>query len=264
MHKRLNPIGYGLDEAKVATLSENYEGFFAPLVGKQIKLLELGIDKGESLRFWHDYFENATIVGLDCEPVQIDSSNSRIHIYQGYQQDTDLLDRIAKEHAPDGFDIVIDDCAHIGRIARTSFWHMFQNHLKPGGIYAIEDWGTGYINDWPDGRRCKLEPPPKSIIAHHRRDRLRDSLSAIVSRTSGYLKLPHLHARLFIGPSITTHTHGMVGFIKEILDACCVGGIATLQSGDEWYRNANINRIHINEGVVIVVKSNVESGKHVV
>jgi hypothetical protein len=29
------------------------------------------------------------------------------------------------------------------------------HHLKSGGLYMIEYWGTGNWNDWPDGR-CDL------------------------------------------------------------------------------------------------------------
>jgi len=39
----------------------------------------------------------------------------------------------------------------LNALTRRSFWHFFQHHLKPGGLYVIEDWGTGYWSDWPDG-----------------------------------------------------------------------------------------------------------------
>jgi hypothetical protein len=50
---------------------------------------------------------------------------------------------IADNVAPEGFDIIIDDASHIGELTKTAFWHLFDNHLKPNGLYAIEDWGTG-------------------------------------------------------------------------------------------------------------------------
>lgn len=271
MHKHINPTGYGIHEGKASNLAGNYEWHFAPLVGKEIKLLELGVLEGASLLFWRDYFENGTIVGVDSNPVLIDDPTGRIHIYQGYQQDTALLDRIAREQAPDGFDVIIDDCSHIGRLARISFWHLFQNHLKPGGIYAIEDWGTGYMDSWPDGRRYK----PKSGITYSTKDRLLDSFSRT---SSGYFshfsRLKRFYTahfshfppfatfpiRFLIGSTVPSHMHGMVGFIKELLDACCLGEMASPQSGNCRYRHYGIHRVHIGAGVVMVVKSTKSQG----
>jgi hypothetical protein len=48
----------------------------------------------------------------------------RIRFYQGSQDDEALLDPLAKECAPDGFDIVIDDASHIGKLARVSFCNL--------------------------------------------------------------------------------------------------------------------------------------------
>jgi len=80
-----------------------YGPIFAPLRSKPIKLLELGVLGGESLRLWRDYFWNGTIVGLDLNPVTINDSKGRIFVYQGAQEDTVLLSRIAQEQASDGF-----------------------------------------------------------------------------------------------------------------------------------------------------------------
>ncbi len=114
-------------------------------------VLELGVLRGGSLRLWRDYFRKGTIVGLDRARVAVDDPERRIQIYQGSQDDTALLTRIAREHAPAGFDLIIDDASHVAALTRRSFWHLFEHHLKPGGLYVIEDWGMGYWSDWPDG-----------------------------------------------------------------------------------------------------------------
>ena len=50
-------------------------------------------------------------------------------------------------------------------LTKMAFWHLFDNHLKPNGLYVIEDWGTSYWDDWPDGKNFDLEsylrPHPK-------------------------------------------------------------------------------------------------------
>ena len=61
-------------------------------------LLELGIKEGGSLLMWPDYLEKGRIVGLDVNPVHLDQDNERIRTYQGAQQDTQLLDQIAREN----------------------------------------------------------------------------------------------------------------------------------------------------------------------
>lgn len=61
--------------------------------------------------------------------------------------------------APGGFDIIIDDSSHIGEFTKTAFWHLVDSHLKPGGIYAIEDWFTGYWDDWSDGKAAVDQAP---------------------------------------------------------------------------------------------------------
>jgi len=136
-----------------------YDRVFEELIDRPVKLLELGVRSGGSLLLWRDYFPNGTIAGLDVEPPASEPTADRIRIYQGRQEDTSVLSKIAAEVAPDGFDIVIDDASHIAAPTRTGFWHLFDNHLKPGGLFAIEDWGTGYWERWPDGRAWRAGEP---------------------------------------------------------------------------------------------------------
>ena len=135
---------YDTDKAGLTHYLRNYEHYFGGLRDREVRLLELGIKEGGSLLLWRDYFERGLIVGSDINPVKLGDPTGRVRAYEGEQQDTEPLDRIARENAPDGFDIIIDDCAHIGVLARASFRHLFDNHLKSGGVYVIEDWGTGY------------------------------------------------------------------------------------------------------------------------
>src|SRR5688572_14896897 len=156
--KRLNASSYDTDKAQHPHYLRSYEEFFRPLVEQDIRLLELGVYKGGSLLLWRDYFPRGLIVGLDVQPVEVLDHSNRVRIFEGEQQDTDLLDRIARETAPEGFDVIIDDCSHIGELTRISFWHLFENHLKPGGIYVIEDWSTGYWDSFFDGVAFSYRP----------------------------------------------------------------------------------------------------------
>jgi hypothetical protein len=257
MHKAIDPKGYGIAKGKANALQALYEPFFAPLVGQSISLLELGVHKGASLRFWRDYFENATIVGLDYNPpVRIDDPKGKIHIYQGYQQDIQLLDRIVKEQAPDGFDVVIDDCSHIGRFARISFWHLFQNHLKPGWLYDIEDWETGYHYSWPDGKRYKPTTRLKYTSYERFMDRLGNKLSGPLPNFPRLQRIrSKIRSKLFVHAKVPSHIYGMVGFVKELLDAYALGERAIPRSGPGRYFDYGISQLHIHGGIVIASKS---------
>jgi hypothetical protein len=143
-----------------------YEELFAPKKYEHLTLLELGIHEGGSLRAWAEYFPRAEIVGIDLQLPPI-SEHGRIHMYAADQADVTALSRAAAETAPDGFDIIIDDCSHIAKLAKVSFWHLFNNHLKPDGIYCIEDWATGYWGWWPDGRSVVTEPDAERRMPSH-------------------------------------------------------------------------------------------------
>ncbi len=131
---------------------EYYDPLFGPLINKKITLLEIGVKKGGSILLWRDYFPQGTIVGIDIKEPNNVKFGERIHFFKGSQTDLAFLTDVRKRVAPEGFDIIIDDASHIAELTKKAFWHLFDNHLKPGGLYAIEDWGTGYWDDWADGK----------------------------------------------------------------------------------------------------------------
>lgn len=189
---------------------QRYEQFLHDLVDRDVCLLELGVFKGGSLQLWRDYFTRGLIIGLDVNRVDVDDSTGRIRVYQGFQQDLGLLDKIRSESAPKGFDVIIDDASHMGNLTKASFLHLFEKHLKPGGIYVIEDWGTGYWADWPDG--------------------------------SSYVQ----------GVS---HQSGMVGFVKELIDACGASDISRSATLDERPISMSVASVHVFPGLVFVIKA---------
>ena len=175
---------------------ERYDPVFEPWVDKPITLLELGVYKGGSLLLWHDYFPVGQIVGIDINPPREFKANDRIRFFEGSQTDIAFLSKVAGETAPDGFDIIIDDASHVGELTKISFWHLFEKNLKPGGLYVIEDWGTGYWGHWSDGKDFNPESysrPQSQFWAKVRR-------------------------RLHLKRPMRGHNYGMVGFIKQLID----------------------------------------------
>lgn len=133
-------IAYGTDKStKVHGFTKKYEQYFEPIRDLPLKLLEIGVQSGASLRMWKQYFPNAQIVGLDYFDV-MPMEEERIKIVQGQQNDIKVLEG-ALLNGP--FDIIIDDGSHQNPDIMASFEYLFPR-MKPGGIYVIEDTTCTY------------------------------------------------------------------------------------------------------------------------
>jgi SAM-dependent methyltransferase len=254
--KVLDAADYNTDKAEHAHYLRNYEEHFQSLHDKDVKLLELGVFKGGSLLLWRDYFPRGTIVGLDLNRVDLADESGRIRLYQGGQEDTDLLDRIAHESAPEGFDIIIDDCSHIGELTRLSFWHLFNNHLKPGGVYVIEDWATGYWDSFFDGAAFSYSPNLNFSRAGFK---VRSKL-AHLQRSAPFLNGILKHAkRLLNRRQFRSHNYGLVGFVKELVDECGMADITRADLGTPPYRASKFKHMKIAPGQVFIVKDEVST-----
>lgn len=252
---------------------DNYQRELGHLFDQPVRLLELGVQRGGSMLLWRDLFPKAQIAGLDLNPVHVPDETGRVHVYQGFQQDPEVLDRIATEVAPGGFDLIIDDASHLGQYTSASFWHLFPRHLKPGGIYVIDDWSSGYWSHWPDGHaftgdRATLgersaEPvvsSPSRVEAVRRRVR-----SAARPIAAGLGRYPAIKSRLTdlymraegaaVRRRFPSHDYGMVGFVKQLVDAVAVDVInAPKGAGSASVSTALIARVHVNMSQVFVHK----------
>jgi SAM-dependent methyltransferase len=144
----LSSAGYDTD--KGSNYLAFYEAFFAPHRSRSVNLLELGLHRGGSVEMWRDYFKYGQIFGVDINAVSVPDT-TRIHLFVGDATDRGLYDRIDRDTGVGQFDIIIDDASHVGANVRASFEYLFWERLAPGGLYVIEDWGTGYMEAWPDG-----------------------------------------------------------------------------------------------------------------
>lgn len=257
MTKTLDASRYDTDKAIHTHYLRNYEDYFKGLLDKDVRLLELGIYKGGSLLLWRDYFERGLIVGLDLNPVRLEDPTGRIRTYRGEQQDTELLDRIARETAPEGFDVIIDDCSHIGELTRASFWHLFDRHLKPGGLYVIEDWSTGYWDTWFDGVGFR----PREHAGHNPSlFGLRTKLAhlqntKLVGRVPLAKKLIVRAKALLNRRQFRRHDYGLVGFVKELVDECGMSDITREDFGHPPHRPSKFKEMRISPGHVLIIKA---------
>ena len=225
------------DSDKIANrYLERYDPILEPWLEKKIVMLELGVRKGGSLLLWRDYFPLGTIVGVDISLPKAFKPAERIHIYEGSQTDPKFLSRIANEVAPDGFDIIIDDASHVGKSTKIAFWHLFDHHLKPDGLYVIEDWGTGYWDDWPDGKSLDLDSYSRPHLKGNPLwDRIKRKLR---------VKIP-----------MRCHSYGMVGFIKQLLDEQAAHDVTRKQLKGKSKRGSKFENIIITPSIVFVRKA---------
>lgn len=255
MAKTINPHAYETDKPTFGEYFRNYERVFGPLADRDIRLLELGINRGGSLKLWRDYFPRGIVAAVDADPVTIDDPTGRIRVYQGLQQDTALLDRVREENATEGFDIIIDDCSHIGEFTAISFWHLFDRHLKPGGLFVIEDWGSGYMAHWPDGSRYN---PRRSVASF--RSRLRPfvermTASPAVRRSPLLLRALRAAMNRLVRMKFRSHQRGLVGFVKQLVDEAGMDDITCPPWGTPPYRHSRFARLEFSHGQVFVVKA---------
>jgi MycE methyltransferase N-terminal len=144
-------VRFGSDKWGGRWYTPHYQKYFAPYREQAVKVLEIGIGGydapdagGESLRMWKHYFRRGLIYGMDIYP-KPGVAQSRVTVIQGDQGDEQYLDSLARDVGP--FDIIIDDGSHISTHIIASFNALFP-HVKPGGLYVIEDLASSYWPNW--------------------------------------------------------------------------------------------------------------------
>jgi SAM-dependent methyltransferase len=160
---------------RITVKQPHYWTLYERLIGHRrhlpLRVLEIGVYNGDSIKVWEEYLPGATIVGLDigeCPPHF--PRSSRIHFVQGSQADPVALDQAIKL-AGGSFDIIIDDASHIGWLTKAAFKYLFPA-LQPGGHYVIEDFAAPLLDGWGDGAKFSdydgAEPAQPSVFESYR------------------------------------------------------------------------------------------------
>lgn len=123
--------------------SKMYDKLFAPFQDKPISLLEIGINRGGSIRVWEEYFSEASLYAIDVRLRCSQEASARTTVDMVDQSNADALRAYAEKRGD--FDIIIDDGSHMTGHQILTFETLWP-HLTPGGIYVVEDTLTSY--DW--------------------------------------------------------------------------------------------------------------------
>jgi len=199
-----------------------YDQYLGDMMDAPVTLLELGVHSGESLKTFASFFRNGTIIGLDIEDRRIDFSRwPNIRFVLGDQRDGAALARICASCAPDGIDVIIDDASHFGSWSLSSYRALLP-HLKPGGFYIVEDWATGYWEDWPDGGRFR---------------------ECEAAASGGEM-----------AKRLASHDFGMVGFVKHLVDEVAGDGIRPSETAPAT-RDRRLDVMTVHREMVVLRKT---------
>lgn len=144
-----------------------YPRYLDALKDRPIRMLEIGIDREESMKLWSEYFPNAEIHGADIKKY---ASTDRITMHQLDQSNSNQLDQFASSFN-EAFDFILDDGSHVPEHQILTLNHLWMC-LKPGGIFIIEDvetnfWGKSSIYGYDfNSKKHNLFDYLKPVIFH--------------------------------------------------------------------------------------------------
>lgn len=131
-----------------------YDIYLACNQEKTKTVLEIGVDNGNSLKMWNEYFPNAKIIGWDIKAYKLDAFGPRISTFCVDQEDKDSMHQALDFLGAPQFDLIIDDGCHTmegQQKTLASLWSV----LSPGGIYIVEDLHTSLPHnqhEWAGGK----------------------------------------------------------------------------------------------------------------
>ena len=135
-------IKYNTDKVKHHRFDKIYEKFLEPLRDKKIKLFEIGAGaEFASFNMWKEYFYNGDIFSMDINEEKV---IDRGIVFRGDQNNRDDLQKMLNYIGE--CDVIIDDGSHVPEHQINTFNFLFENMLKNGGIYIIEDIECNYWN----------------------------------------------------------------------------------------------------------------------
>lgn len=161
----------GSDKGWYHGYARYYEPILERLRDKPVRLVEIGVEDGESMEAWMRYFTKTDhIYGIgygaynewqtegvtNCSDYPWrksfflwsvgngvpEDSNGKCSLFKGDQSDTEFLD-FFKNKTGGKFDVVIDDGSHVPSHQLISFESLWPS-IVPGGFYFIEDVETSY------------------------------------------------------------------------------------------------------------------------
>jgi hypothetical protein len=208
-----------------------YERVLAPVCFRRCSLIELGVWGGGSLIMWRDGMPRATTIGVDLEPSDLDLG-ARVKLIRGDQTDGELLRWVREQHAPGGFDVVIDDASISGSRRRVRY--------------------SGFT-----GITCGLAASTALRIGELDTSR-RGPDGAELTETVGSGELDRLPSCAELGRDgpvhLASHDAGMVGLVKRLVDHVAAGTTLAHLAAEHVDDALPIAALEVCDGVVVLRK----------
>ena len=132
----------GTDKQTLHSYGPVYEQLLSPLKGKNVTILEVGVQLGGSLLLWHDFLPDSVVIGLDNKDAidpsimpRMDPLRCAVLFMDAYDNDT--ISKV-KQLTPNGIDFAIDDGPH-SLASQQRFLELYLPLLNEGGTAVIED-----------------------------------------------------------------------------------------------------------------------------
>lgn len=152
----------GSDKGRFHNYTTIYSVLFGKLRNQPLRIFELGLGTnnpqlastmglsgkpGASVRGWRELFPNAVVYGADIDRAIL-FEEDRIKTFYCDQLDENAIRYLWSQPVlREGMDIIIDDGLHTFE-ANISFLDSSLEHIRPGGVYVVEDIHRETIEKW--------------------------------------------------------------------------------------------------------------------
>jgi len=129
-----NPGRYNTDKDTTHDyIRSYYNNEFTSIRSDEIRILEIGIASGGSIKLWADWFVNGNIYGVDvANNINEHVNNTILYFNDAYVPETLLM------FEDNFFDYIIDDGPHTLE-SQLNFIKLWFSKIKSGGKLIIED-----------------------------------------------------------------------------------------------------------------------------
>ena len=125
--------------------TELYERLLFDLKNQPVRIFEIGIEDGGSIKMWQEYFPKSSVIAVDINPKKM-FDNERVRTFVADQASREQLNKVLESAGRD-FDIILDDGGHTMEQQQVSLGLLFRS-VKPGGYYIVEDVHTSIPELW--------------------------------------------------------------------------------------------------------------------